>query len=115
MRFSNQFSEEIISSHLEKNASTAGITMTRSTRVLGGSDYFHFEIKKSVNMNLRKHIHPSTPQFVTLSSELSNQFSKDIMESHRTMFNSLTGLALTPDNHQWIGNNINFEMNSSQK
>jgi len=115
-RFSNHFSEEIISSHLEKNASAAGITMTRDhKRSLVDQIIFYFEIKKSVNMNLRKHIHPSSPQFVTLSSDLSNQFSKDIMESHRTMFNSLTGLALTPDNHQWIGNNINFKMSSSQK
>eukprot|EP00092_Neocalanus_flemingeri_P026692 GFUD01028941.1.p1 GENE.GFUD01028941.1~~GFUD01028941.1.p1 ORF type:complete len:940 (+),score=309.80 GFUD01028941.1:99-2918(+) len=110
--FSKQFTEEIMSSHLETHPSLEGISMTKHhKRGLVDQIIFYFEIKKSVNLNLRTHLHPSSPQFVTFTSTLSNQFSKDIMESHRMMFNSLTGLALTPDNHQWIGNQIKFKMN----
>ena len=112
--FSRQFTEDITSSHLENHASLSGITMSKDhKRSIVDQIIFYFEIRKSVNMNLRKYLHPSSPQFVNFSSEMSNQFSRDLLESHRMMFNSLTRLAMTPDNHQWIVNQINYKM--SQK
>ena len=106
-KFSKQFVEEITIGYLETNRTTAGIKVTEDhKRSIVDQLIFFFEIKKSVNMNLRKHMNPSLPQFMYLSSELSNKFCNELLETHFTMHNSLAGLSFTSDSHQWIGNII---------
>jgi len=109
--FSEQFSTDILNSYLESNSSSKGIVLTREhKKTLVDEVIFYFEIKKSVNINLKKHLQADTQEFIKLSTEFSNQFATEIMDSHRTMFSSLSGISLTPDNHQWIGNNLSFKM-----
>ena len=114
--FSKKFTEEITEEYLEKNPSTVGVTVTEEhKRYLVDQLIFYFETKKSVNMNLRKHMNPGIPKFSFLSSELSNQFSKELIDSHRVMHNSLAGLSFTSDSHQWIGDIIARQLNQTMK
>jgi len=113
--FSKRFSDDVFTECQDKKVTPNSKVLTRDfKRSFVDQIVFYFEVRKSVNFNLKKHnIHPLTPKFVSLSSELSNHFYGDILDSHRAMFNSLTDVTLTPDNHQYIGNNISFKLSEN--
>jgi len=114
--FSKKFTEEITADYLEKNPSTAGVEVTEDhKKSVVDQLIFFFETKKSVNLNLKKHMNPGMAKFSFLSSELTNQFSKELVETHRVMYNSLAGLSFTSDSHQWIGDIIARQLNVSMK
>merc|ERR1719446_856536 len=57
--FSKKFTEEITADYLEKNPSTAGVEVTEDhKKSLVDQLIFFFETKKSVNLNLKKHMNP---------------------------------------------------------
>eukprot|EP00092_Neocalanus_flemingeri_P030188 GFUD01032766.1.p1 GENE.GFUD01032766.1~~GFUD01032766.1.p1 ORF type:complete len:1185 (+),score=365.80 GFUD01032766.1:68-3622(+) len=111
--FSKEFREDIMAAYLCSRSSLAGICMTlEDKRSIVDQILFYFEIKEAVNKFLSKYFPTNSTQFITYSSQFSNQFSREIKESHKMRHTTLVGIVLTPDSQQWIGNQIEFFFNT---
>jgi len=113
VEFSNHFREDIMAAYRLAHSSLAGLVMTSVDRTsIIDQIIFYFQVKKTVNDHLSKYFPPNSPHFISYLANFTNQYSSEIKETYRMMFNSLVGITLTLDNELWIKTKIDFSFNS---